>query len=600
MLDEKNLCMSCMKEMLPKETVCPDCGYDSNTPQDSPYLPKGAVIRNRYLVGAVKSEAPDSITYAGMDTESGESVTITEFYPSNIVSRPMGSDGVAIMLGYEEIFRDYLQSFLSLWRGLMSLNGTACLPQVIEVVDYNSTVYAISHYKDCISLRSFFERKKTPLTWKKAQSAFRPIIAALALLHGKGIWHGSISPDFICVGADGKLHLTGFSIPECHDADSYTPAEPVSGFSPLEYYGDAPAIGSYSDVYSVIAVIYYAITGIIPDASTNRAENDSMVMPSEIAKTMSRHDLGVFVKGLALRRNNRISSAQALYDGLYTIAPTSSTATQRAAAGTKKETPKRTPPTPKRVTTKKATQEDGSVVPLMLKTFFAVLAVCILLFTLLYSTFLYKSVDIPFLDKMLSPIGFLPVNQSTDYTPDSTDGIDATASSEGSTTPYETFYVTVPDLSEETYESIQSNEVYNRDFNIIFKFESNKNYTKNAVISQSLPKGESVPSGSDLTVVISSGIVQIELKDVSGMDYQIAKEQLEHLGFKVKKELTENDGTETAGEVYMMSKVAGLEFDEGTEIVLFVWDEVKETTTKATTTKATTTKKETTSAKSGE
>ena len=63
------------------------------------------------------------------------------------------------------------------------------------------------------------------------------------------------------------------------------------------------------------------------------------------------------------------------------------------------------------------------------------------------------------------------------------------------------------------------------------------------------------------------------------MPYQAAKEKLELAGFTVKQDLRKNDGSQTEGEVFLMSKVAGLEFDEGTEIVLSVWDEVEETTT---------------------
>ena len=41
----------------------------------------------------------------------------------------------------------------------------------------------------------------------------------------------------------------------------------------------------------------------------------------------------------------------------------------------------------------------------------------------------------------------------------------------------------------------------------------------------------------------------------------------------------------------LMSKVAGLEFDEGTEIILTVWDEAETTTEESTEEKETTTKK---------
>ena len=98
---------------------------------------------------------------------------------------------------------------------------------------------------------------------------------------------------------------------------------------------------------------------------------------------------------------------------------------------------------------------------------------------------------------------------------------------------------------------------------------------------------------------IKSKITQDEFIDVIGMPYQAAKEKLEHAGFKVKQDLRKNDGSWPEGEVFLMSKVAGLEFDEGTEIVLSVWD-VAETTTKEETTKEETAQKETTTKKNSE
>ena len=99
-------------------------------------------------------------------------------------------------------------------------------------------------------------------------------------------------------------------------------------------------------------------------------------------------------------------------------------------------------------------------------------------------------------------------------------------------------------------------------------------------------------SGSKVVITISEGVAQIELVDVIGMPYQAAKEKLELSGFTVKQDLRKNDGSQTEGEVFFMSKVAGLEFDEGTEIVLSVWDEIEETTTEKAKEDDTTKKKE--------
>ena len=50
---------------------------------------------------------------------------------------------------------------------------------------------------------------------------------------------------------------------------------------------------------------------------------------------------------------------------------------------------------------KKGKSSSASLITLALSTFFGVVIVCTLLFTVLYSTVLYKSVDVPVLDNLL-------------------------------------------------------------------------------------------------------------------------------------------------------------------------------------------------------
>ncbi len=593
MINSKNLCMNCMNEMPIGNVYCPHCNYNNNTPQKTPFLKKETVIFNRYIVGKVHSFSADNITYIGYDTETESIVDIVEFYPESIASRPEASNDIAIKLGYETAFKDYLQSFLTLWNTLKDLNGIICLPQVIDIVDSNCTVYAVTKHKDCITLKAYFEDKKTPLTWKRTHFAFKGIVSALAKLHELGIVHGNISPESVFVGADGKIHLGKFSIKECFSGESEISSAPTDGFSPLEAYAAPPIINTYSDVYSLTALLYYCITGITPSKATLRAQKDDMVMPSTVAKTLTKSEIETFVKGLSLRAHNRIPTAEKLFNAFYT------TATQASVAASQ---PKRKVPVKATTAKTKSTvnantkeaknneQSLNSIIPLMVKTFATVIIVFVLLFTTLYGTFFYKNHNIEFLNKILSPISFLPINQTQEVVIDEEPSTIVTQS----TSSYERAYVTVPDFTTQTLDSIKANETYNTNFTIILKYENSKEYAKNAVISQSLPVGESVLAGSEITILISEGAPQIELANVIGMDYDKASEKLKESGFKVKKELTENDGTQTENEVYLMSKVAGLEFDEGTEIVLYVWDEIpEEETTEETTTK----KKETTTKK---
>ena len=603
MTEFKNYCMGCMKEIDEDVTICPHCSYNALSSQTAPFLSKGSVISGKYLVGKVESFSTDSITYIGLDLETETTVNIIEFYPEKIVSRALGVSDVSTKIGYEDLFRSTLQSFIDLWTDLKETVGYACLPQVTDILLYNSTAYAVCIYKDCITLESYF-KEKSPLSPKKAISAFKNILMALKKLHSIGVVHAGISPKSVFVGADGKIHLARFSIKQSHSINSALRAKPISGFAPIELYGEEPHAAPCTDIYSFTSLLYYAITGTIPADSTRRAVKDDMVLPSEIADKLSKNEISAIIRGLAVNPENRISDVGELMSLLYSPkAPTQkSTPTPKKVAPVKpvqkpkakvtakpvetvskakKKTELNLPELPKR---EKKSNSSDSIAPLMIKTFSGVIVGCFLLFSILYTTVLYKNFDMPVMDKIFSGLSFLPMNKEVE-----TDVNVDLPTQQQYPTDYERTYVTVPDFKVHTYDSIKTNEVFNRNFVIEYKFQASKTYEKNAVISQSLTAGESVLSGTNVLIVISEGMPQVELADVIGMQYKMAKEKLELAGFVVKEDLRKNDGTQKAGEVFLMSKVAGLEFDEGTEIVLTVWDEPEETTTEE---ESTTKKKE--------
>lgn len=602
MTENKNYCMGCMKEIDADVTICPHCSYNALSSQTAPFLPKGSIVSGKYLVGKVESFSTDSVTYIGLDTDTGATVSIIEFYPEKIVSRNLGVEEVTVKAGYETVFRTTLQSFIDLWTDLKETAGIACLPQVTDILLYNATAYAVCGYKDCITLESYF-KDKSPLPPNKAIAAFKGILLALKKLHGIGVIHGGISPKSVFVGADGKIHLGRFSIKQCHSINSDLRAKPVSGFAPFELYGAEPHAGPYSDIYSFTALLYYAVTGITPADSTKRAVKDDMVLPSEIADKLTKNEITAIIKGLAVKPENRLSDVSELMSLLYAPknapkqsvkpAPKAPAAPKKnpqvksvgkavSKPVTKKETKEKKKPEfnlpklPKLEKKEKVKNKSDSIVPLMIKTFGGVIVGCFLLFIILYTTVLYKSFEVPVMDNLFSSFSFLPMNKQEDVNA----GADADASTTNpQVSDYERTYVTVPNFKVHTYDSIKTNEVFNRNFVIEYKFQASKEFDKNAVISQSLTAGESVLSGTKVVITISEGVAQIELVDVIGMPYQAAKEKLELAGFTVKQDLRKNDGSQTEGEVFLMSKVAGLEFDEGTEIVLSVWDKIEETTT---------------------
>ncbi len=571
MTENKRYCMNCMKEIDENTVFCPHCQYDSGSVQHEPSLPKETVIADRYLIGKVTSIANDSITYIGRDFETDEIVDIQEFYPTKIVRRNENKQDVMVMLGCDAMYRNCLNSFINLWKSIGAINNEPALPLVKNILDFNGTVYVVCKHLDSITLKSYFEETDKPLTWKGVTVAFRTLLSAVRALHKAGVIHGSISPTSVHVGLDKKLHLTNFMIPQCRSQAEALKVPPVQGFSAIEIYSSDNTAKEYSDVYSVMALIYYSITGIIPQKATERATRDEMVIPSSVAGTLDKSTISAIAKGLAVYPANRYQTMEELIAALLPSAAAPIKAAQPAkkqesAADDKKEAPVIKKSQDKPVKKASSDKSNASLFTLGFGTFAAVVILCMVVFSILYTTTLYKSYDIPLLNNIFSSWTFLPMNKTEQVNTEP----------EITTTEYnknENTYVTVPDFSVHTHDSIVTNETFNTNFKFEFVYEFSDTVEKNGVVSQSIPKNESVLAGTTITIVISQGIEQIELPDVIGLEFSEAKKILEDSFFVIKTKYIRNDGTHKDLTVATMDKVAGLSFDKGTEITLTIYEE---------------------------
>lgn len=572
-------CMGCMESIPFNSVICPKCGYNEEAAQPAPYLKAGSLIMRKYLVGRVLNTSPDTVTYIGANIETGQTLTINEFFPEKIVTRSEGQSEVCVKLGYDSMYTGCLQSFLKLWRGLDVFKDARCLPDVLDIVDFNGTVYSICAYKDCIPLNQYFKNTGTPLTWARAFSAFKPIMYALKKLNYSGIIHGNLSPETILVGTDGKLHISGFSIPQCHRGVPEFATEPVAGFAPVELYEPTGAT-SCTDIYSVTALLYYCITMRIPPDALSRVVNDTASLPASVASTLTKNVISGLIHGLSVHPENRYSNFDELITALsprpsektVSTAPTAEaekSAEQSADAKKEDITEKEESQTEEeagKVSKKKEKKSEISAFSIAFRAFLAGFLVCVIAFCSLYVTVLYENYPIDFLDKVFAPFSFLPMNQQQETTvPTTTIPV-----------PTEPNYITVADfVNNHTYDSIRSNSYFNENYKFTFTFEESVSVAKNAIISQSVEPGESVLAGVEITLVVSTGTTKIKLPNVIDMNYRDAKRILESQGFKVKIDVLKNTGKQTVGEVYGMNKIADGFYEKGTEIILQVWGKTK-------------------------
>lgn len=144
-----------------------------------------------------------------------------------------------------------------------------------------------------IPLREYMAAHPDGIGIQDAVAMLLPIALRLRDLHNNGGVHLQVSPNSICVGANGAVLADATMI----EAERYS-----SGYAAPEIYKGTSA-GNLSDVYSFCAVLYHVASGKQPTNALSRTEAD------EIA-----HEDAAFAEiirsGLALEPANRIESMQ--------------------------------------------------------------------------------------------------------------------------------------------------------------------------------------------------------------------------------------------------------------------------------------------------
>ena len=105
-----------------------------------------------------------------------------------------------------------------------------------------------------------------------------PILDALELLHEQRCYHRDISPDNIMILDSGVPMLLDFGAARqaMGDATQALTVIVKPGYAPIEQYDSVLEQGPWTDVYSLGAVLHYAITGRPVTASVSRLLKDPL------------------------------------------------------------------------------------------------------------------------------------------------------------------------------------------------------------------------------------------------------------------------------------------------------------------------------------
>lgn len=302
------ICYNCFQEK-GANTVCPNCGYDASADKDRfpTALPCGIQIGGAYTLGRVLGQGGFGITYIAKDNSTGTRVAIKEYFPDSMATRTASNTVSAFTGERGEGFLYGRQCFLEEAKTLATFIGNPNIVRVYRFFEENGTAYFVMEYVEGTSLKDYLKQRGGKISFEEAKQILVPVMNALAVVHSKGIIHRDISPDNIIIKKSGKVKLLDFGAARYSIGDRSRSLDVVlkHGYAPREQYSRHGRQGPFTDIYSLAATFYRAITGIIPQDSIDRVDNDMVITPRAYCPDLTPQGEFALYKAMAVQPADR-------------------------------------------------------------------------------------------------------------------------------------------------------------------------------------------------------------------------------------------------------------------------------------------------------
>lgn len=275
-INGRHLCESCFCEMK-DGAFCTNCGYTPNaTVGDSTMLRPGSVLLRKYVIGKTIGKGGFGITYVAYDVTTQKKVAIKEFFPYGIAIRIPGTTTVTVSsMDDAEAYKIGAEKFCNEAQTVSRFNGNPNIVGVHEFFCENNTVYFVMEYLQGHTLK---EHIKIHGVLPCAQALFimNRVSDALKVAHSANVLHRDISPDNIILCDNGNVKLIDFGAARQVVAEHSQSFSVIlkPGFAPLEQYQRKGNQGPWTDIYSLGATIYHALTGDILADPMSRIDDD--------------------------------------------------------------------------------------------------------------------------------------------------------------------------------------------------------------------------------------------------------------------------------------------------------------------------------------
>ena len=226
-----------------------------------------------YRIDKVLGQGGFGITYLAHDPNLDQHVAIKEYLSMELAVRDGDNSVCPASSENSERYQWGLDRFIAEARTLAKFKHPAIV-RVLSVFEENNTAYMVMGYEQGRSLQQVLEGRKT-LSEDDLMPILAPLLDGLEMIHATGFIHRDIKPANIYIRDDGSPVLLDFgSARQALGGQTKSLTSIVSpGYAPFEqYYSKGDRQGPWTDIYSLAATMYRAISGVMPMDAIDRSE----------------------------------------------------------------------------------------------------------------------------------------------------------------------------------------------------------------------------------------------------------------------------------------------------------------------------------------